>query len=831
MRNAQCKPKGRCEASAAIVLLSIGLLVWAGSTSQIVAAEGIDGIEEIVFAVRQPGDGGHWYENFGNTAFEPNKLISGSIGRLCRLNTTTGQLRILLDDPDGAVRDPQISYDARTVLFAYRPGGTDHYHLYEISVDGEQLKQLTDGPYDDIEPTYLPDSRIMFCSSRCRRYVNCWYTRVATLFACNGDGSNIHPLSSNIEHDNTPWPLPDGRVLYTRWEYVDRSRVGFHHLWTMNPDGTNQTVCFGNLHFGTLMIDAKPIPRTDDIVSIFSPGHGKREHDGAVVVLSTKKGPDERLSARTIHEAPVFRDPYPVDAERFLVASGPKIVLINAEGALQDVYRLPEELSSAGAECHEPRVLRTRPREPAIPPRVDRCASTGRLILQNVYEGRQMEGVERGEIKRLLVLETLPKPVNFSGKMPPISYGGTYTLERVLGTVPVAEDGSAYMEVPALRPLFFVALDAQGNSVQRMHSFLTVMPGETTGCVGCHERRMEPPAFASQTSGLAATSGPPHPIEPLSGIPEVFDFPRDIQPILDRHCVECHDYDRREGGVILTGDRGPIYSHSYFTLTALGYVSDGRDRQETNLPPRSVGTSASPLMKMLEGTHYESTLSAHEQDMIRYWIESAAAYPGTYAALGSGMIGGFPYSQLETSDRKWPQSIAAADALERRCASCHGEDCPLPRYLSDNLGFELSNPDFSDVRVGNSRHLMFNLTRPEKSLILLAPLGRDAGGYGICLRTSGDGTVRPVFEDAADADYGKILALCQAGRSHLERFKRFDMPGFRPDPAYVREMQRFGALPTSLDDLVPIDVYAADETYWQSFWYRPDADLKAITAR
>ena len=653
---------------------------------------------------------------------------------------------------------------------------------------------------------------------------------MATLYACDADGSNIHPISSNIEHDNTPWPLPDGRVLYTRWEYVDRSRVGFHHLWTMNPDGTNQTVYYGNLHFGTLMIDAKPIPGTDDVVSIFSPGHGKREHDGAVVVLSAKKGPDDQPSARTIHEEPIFRDPYPVDAERFLVASGAKIVLMDAQGAVRDVYRLPEELANSGAECHEPRLLRTRPRERVIPPRVDRRASTGRLILQNVYEGRRMEGVEPGEIKRLLVLETLPKPINFSGKMPPMSYGGTYTLERVLGTVPVEEDGSAYMELPALRPLFFVALDAEGNSVQRMHSFLTVMPGETTSCVGCHEQRAESPRFTPRTSVLAAMSGPPHKIEPLEGIPEVFDFPRDIQPILDRHCVECHDYDRREGGVILTGDRGPIYSHSYFTLTALGYVSDGRDRQRTNLPPRSVGTSASPLMKMLDGAHYEVKLSAHEQDMIRYWIESAAAYPGTYAALGSGMIGGFPYSVLETSDRKWPESIAAADAVERRCASCHDESRPLPKYLSDNLGFVLSNPDFSDVRVRNSRHLMFNLTRPEKSLILLAPLAREAGGYGLCRQKKGDGVPTPVFENADDPDYGKIFALCTAGKSHLERIKRFDMKGFRPNPAYVREMQRFGALPTTLDDLAPIDVYAVDEAYWRSFWHRSEAGIKAVTA-
>ncbi|MCH8922085.1 MAG: hypothetical protein IIA67_02915, partial [Planctomycetes bacterium] len=162
----------------------------------------------------------------------------GEGGRLCRLNLRTGKLKVLLDDPKGGVRDPQVYYDAKKILFSYRKGGTQTYHLYEINVDGTGLAQLTDGPDDDIEPTYLPDGGIMFGSSRCRRFVNCWFSRVATLYRCDGDGKNLRMISSNNDHDNTPWMLPDGRVLYMRWEYVDRSGVHFHHLWTVNPDGT-----------------------------------------------------------------------------------------------------------------------------------------------------------------------------------------------------------------------------------------------------------------------------------------------------------------------------------------------------------------------------------------------------------------------------------------------------------------------------------------------------------------------------------------------------------------------------------------------------------------
>ncbi len=788
------------------------------------------GVDEIIFACRQPGAGGHWYENFGYYAQDENEKVYRAGGRLCRLNIGSGEVAVLLDDPNGSLRDPQVHYDGERILFSYRPGGTDYFHLYEVNIDGHGLKQLTSGPYDDIEPTYLPCGQIMFCSSRADRWVPCWYTQVAILYVCDGDGTNIRPISANIEHDNTPWPLPDGRVIYERWEYVDRSRVAFHHLWTANPDGTGQMIYYGNLHPHTLMIDAKPIPGSDnEVVAVFSPQHGRKEHEGVITVVTPKKGPDDQASARAISEGKDFRDPYPLSADHFLVARGPRLLVMNSPGQTREIYRLPSELAKAGVECHEPRPLCARPRETVIPPRSDSGQATGRLILQDVYAGRRMEGVKRGEIKKLLVLESLPKPINYSGKMPPMSFGGTYTLERILGTVPVEPDGSAYMEVPALRSLFFVALDENNDSVKRMHSFLAVEPGETTSCLGCHEQREKAPLPRS-TGAIAALKRPPSQITPIAGIPDVFDYPRDVQPIFDRHCLACHDYDQRAGGVILSGDHGPIFSHSYYTLTARQLVADGRDRLETNLPPRSVGTSASPLMKLLGGGHYDARLTRHEQDMIRYWIESAAPYPGTYAALGTGMIGGFPKSVLETSDRQWPGSIAAAEAIGRRCTGCHDQSLPVPRYLSDNLELILSNPDMNDVRIRMSRHLMFNLSRPEKSLILLAPLASDTGGYGLCKQRDQAGPFGgsvTVFADANDPDYQAILALCVEGKRRLEEIKRFDMPGFRPTAGYVREMQRYGILPKDLFDGAPIDVYATDRAYWQSLWWRPAATALA----
>lgn len=269
----------------------------------------------------------------------------------------------------------------------------------------------------------------------------------------------------------------------------------------------------------------------------------------------------------------------------------------------------------------------------------------------------------------------------------------------------------------------------------------------------------------------------------------------------------------RAGNVILTGDHGPIFSHSYYTLVALCYISDGRDRLVTNLPPRSIGTSASRLMKLIDGSHYNAKLSPHEQDMIRYWIESGAPYPGTYASIGTGQIGGYPKSVLDTSDQKWPESIAAADAIRRRCTTCHDKAKPMPRFLSDDLGLVLSNPDDNDPRIRWSRHLMFNLSRPDKSLILLAPLAQVAGGFQRC--------GQPVFASPADPDYQAILALCREGQRHLNTIKRFDMPNFRPLPWYTREMQRYGILPPTLALNTLIDVYATDQAFWRSKWWQP----------
>jgi len=435
--------------------------------------------------------------------------------------------------------------------------------------------------------------------------VNCWLTQVATLHRCNADGSVIHPISANIEHDNTPWVLPDGRIIYQRWEYIDRSQVNYHHLWTSNPDGTNQMPYFGNLTPGLLMIDARPIPGSDDIVTIFSPGHGAREHAGRIVLLTPNLGPDDPKAVRVLSPNTGFRDPWAFAGDSFIAARDAEILAINGSGSTVLLHVLSDSDRKEGYWIHEPRPVLPQATAKIIPDRTDPAKANGKLILANVMEGRNMSGVKPGEIRKL-----------------------------------------------------------------------------------------------------------------------------------------------------------------------------------------------------------------------RLWIETAATYPGTYASLGTGMIGGYQENKQVHTDGNWPTTRAGAQVVDRKCSSCHGAGgLPLvPRTLSDERGVSFWMPKIPDPTLVTSRHLVFNLSRPEKSLMLLAPLSRSAGGYQLCHKP---GNAAPVFADTGDPGYQTLLAMIASGKRDLEAITRFDMSDFKPHPAYVRKMKRYGILPADLPSDASINPYQTDRRYWESLWYQP----------
>jgi len=462
------------------------------------------------------------------------------------------------------------------------------------------------------------------------------------------------------------------------------------------------------------------------------------------------------------------------------------------------------------------------------------------LFVSDVYQGRNLEGLERGTIKKLLVLEDLPKPANYhGGGSTPIGHGGTWTLKRILGTVPVEADGSASFEVPPMRSIYLALLDGEDRSVKQMRSFVTLQPGEQRSCVGCHEYRTEPvPTVRPVTAQRRAPSR----IEPIAGVPGIVDFPRDVQPVLDRHCVECHRPGQRDGGIDLTGGRGPTYSLAFYNLILHRQITDGagyRGEGLENAGGRPIGndapyttfSSASPLMDTIVEDHYQVRMSDRERAAIRLWIDTAAQYAGTYAAYGTGQIGAWwrnndPIREMADD---WPSTAPAAEAVKRRCAACHGK--MLPRFVTDQVRVD----SYGDMEGWQrptswfSRHTVFNLTHPEKSLMLLAPLARDAGGYAVGAAPEPEliteDRAKPpkpvthpvVFTGTDDPDYARILTHIRAAGARLDEIKRFDMPGFRPRREYLREMKRFGVLPASFDPKKDAaDPYDLDRRYWES---------------
>jgi hypothetical protein len=713
----------------------------------------------------------HWYAN--HPAPRPPKISFRVTTRLCRLDLAIGKQQVVLESPDGWIRDPAVHYDGRTILFSYAPAEAKHpgeYGLFRIQADGSGLKRLTgdDGPHSDIEPCWLPDDRILFCSSRVKRIVPCGGMSVPILHRANADGSDVRCLSANVETENTPAVLPDGRVLFMRWEYVDRGETAYHHLWSMNPDGTAVAAYFGNQFVGGVYLDAQPVPGTGEVVYVDAPGHGTTgDHYGTIRLLAASPDPDDwsaqrRLGEKGKHpkEQPWGCDPVPLAKDWFLFAQDDGLWLMHRDGRTECVHRLdanaqdriqplpgkPFGKQRARMGLHEPRLLRPRPREPVVRDRVDWSTTTGRLFLADAALGRNMTGVRPGEIRSVLVLEIPPKPGG-AGSEHTVALDGYTTgrtmrfLKRVVGEFPVEADGSAYVEVPARRALQLIALDAQGRSVKRMNSFLSVMPGETLSCFGCHERRTETRGCGNPT----ASHRPPSKLAPIPGVPEFIDYPRDIQPVLDRHCVECHSAERMLGKLDLSGEHGGFRSFSYLSLTQEKYMPwiwfpFGRKTNLSDLPPRSYGSGAWAALPYFDGRandHEKIRLDPKELRLVQVWADLPAQFRSSYW-LGSPQSG-------TTMNNRW-----RGTAIESRCAACHLK--PKAPGREEHLDF----PNFLSPYLDRwALTRLANLCRPEKSVAVRAPLTKEVGGLGWCKDNSG----KSVFADRTDPGYHEVLSL------------------------------------------------------------------------
>ncbi len=570
--------------------------------------------------------------------------------------------------PDGPyfVGDVDLHFDADRLLFS-SIGRHQCWQIFEIRTDGTGLRQVTPGDQDDVDnydACYLPDGRILFCSTAPMVAVPCvnGSTRVANLFGMNADGTQIRQLCFDQEHNWCPTPLANGRVMYLRWEYTDTPHAHTRVLFQMNPDGTGQMEYYGsNSYWPNSLFYARPIPghptkfvgivgghhgvpRMGELV-LFDPALGRREAEGVLQRIPGRgRKVEPKIEDQLVDNSwPKFLHPFPLSEKYFLVAAQPTPKSswgIYLADVFDNLVLLHEQ---DGVALMEPVPLRKSPRPPLIPDRVDLARNDGLVYLSDIYAGDGLKGIPRGTVKNLRLFSYHYLFPKMGGPQGVVGMEGPWDIKRVLGTVPVEEDGSALFRVPANTPIAVQPLDAEGKALQLMRSWFTAMPGEVLSCVGCHESQNgAPPSRPTQ-----AMYARPATITPWHGPVRGFNFQREVQPVLDAYCVGCHDGRTGPDGRIAADLRGREQIADYASAYHSGrqdaghfstsYVElhrfvrrPGLESDYHLLTPMEFHADSTELVQLLNRGHHGVQLDEEARDRLITWVDLNAPYHGTW---------------------------------------------------------------------------------------------------------------------------------------------------------------------------------------------------------
>ncbi|MBT8036350.1 MAG: PD40 domain-containing protein [Verrucomicrobiae bacterium] len=615
--------------------------------------------------------------------------------------TTVNQGRLKGQKLDGgSYLSPELSYDGKRVFFSYvectgKRGHRQHldhanqghwsrgrcYHLFSFDLDptaaptmgGKNLRQLTDGTFNDFDPCLLPNGRLAFISERRGGYLRCGRSCPSyTVYDMHPDGSDIRILSPHENNEWQPSVSHDGMILYTRWDYVDRHGCTAHHPWIMTPDGRNSRAMHGNFSIkakrADMEMDLRAIPNSQKIVGTAAPHHGQAYGS---LIIHDPRIPDDDAMAPVKRLTPevafpesqggeeVYGTPWPLSENYYLCVydtamqythdkhSGKSnkgnygIYLLDAFGNKVLLYR------DTKMACLSPIPLRARNKPPVIPDMSDRRSKSppqhGTMAVMNVYDSK-LPWPEGTKIKALRIYQILPSSVP-SGK-PPHETGlriaeakdSVNLARKILGTVPVEKDGSAHFTLPALKEVYFQALDQNGLAVQSMRSSTWVQPGERMVCHGCHESKQSTP-MPRHGVALALQRPPSTPQADVEGS-NPFSYPLLVQPVLDKNCVQCHRDHAEKGAppldrkVILSklGNTPTKVFRSYDSLIHNYAFSSFSDRYRTT--PGKFGAHASPLYKLLKDDHHGVKLSKNEMHRITLWLDSMSNFYGVYEKKG-----------------------------------------------------------------------------------------------------------------------------------------------------------------------------------------------------
>jgi formylglycine-generating enzyme required for sulfatase activity len=547
------------------------------------------------------------------------------------------------------VGDVDLDFTADKLLFS-SIGSHDRWQIFELKADGTGLRQVTptDQPdVDNYDACYLPSGKILFGSTACFHGVPCvgGGNTVANLYLMDSDGKNLRRLTFDQDHDWCPVVMNNGRILYTRWEYSDTPHYFTRILFQMNPDGTDQReYLFSNSYWPNSTFYARPIPGSPTkvvaIVSghhgvprmgellVFEPATGRREAEPVAQRIPGHGKPVPPTMTDGLVESswPKFLHPYPLSEKYFLVSCQPN-AQANWGIYLVDLFDNSLLLAEApGCALLEPVPLRATPRPPVIPDKVDLAARDATMFIADVYAGPGLAGVPRGTVKRLRLYSFHYAYPGMGGHIN-IGIDGPWDARRILGTVPVETDGSARFRVPANTPMAIQPLDAQGRAVQVMRSWCTAMPGETLSCIGCHE----PQNATTATKPALASLKPAAEITPWYGPERPFGFLREVQPVLDRYCVGCHDGTANRPDLRAKKDKGwGGFDASYIALHP--YVRRPGPESDYHLQvPLEWHASTSELVQLLEKGHHNVQLDREAWDRLYTWIDLNVPDHSTWA--------------------------------------------------------------------------------------------------------------------------------------------------------------------------------------------------------
>ncbi|MHC4213069.1 MAG: HzsA-related protein [Planctomycetota bacterium] len=565
---------------------------------------------------------------------------------------------------NGVFLSPELSYDGKTIYFAYSQGMGENlqwtpqssFHIFKVNVDGSGLVQLTDGPWDDFDPCVLPNGRIVFISERRGGFLRCGrHCPTYTMYSMAHDGSDIMCLSFHETHEWHPSVNNDGMIIYTRWDYVDRDTNIAHHIWNCFPDGRDPRSLGGNYPVRResrpwMEMSIRAIPNSHKYVATAAAHHGNAfgslvlidqqiPDDGAMSQLTRLTPdvpfPEAERHIKPIRDCMVYGTAWPLSEDDYLCvydqnAKNQGIYWIDRFGNKELIYRDPS------IPCMSPIPLRPRPKPPVIPTKTIQTANTTQkqqketITVMNVYNS-DFQWPQDTKITALRIIQVLPKTTAPPNK-PRIGVANQSNARAVLGTVPVETDGSAYFEAPVGKMIYFQALDERGMAIQSMRSGTYVHPGEQMTCIGCHEPKHRT-ASQSRATPLALRRAPSKiKSEPDGSNP--FNYVRLVQPVLDRNCVSCH---LKQGAIDLTGviegTNGWTRSynnlagkHGFYFHTSKGSIK--RDGSRTIAG--QFGAKASGLLKFMDEQHHGVKLSEQDFHRLTLWLDCNSEFYGSY---------------------------------------------------------------------------------------------------------------------------------------------------------------------------------------------------------